>query len=320
MTLTASQCYDVIQHTLGGTPNARIPRQMILNHAGEHFYSMFKWNWRKNREALLDLRGKITFSDATWTESTKTLTSTGTFASYTFIDDDRVEITGGTGVTTGFYEVASRTDDDDIVLANSISTAGVNLGTGDIEGEMRLDTVTLPTDFGNIISISATDTIFFEIRMVTIAEMQRHRTSQVDVTSNWNYIAAVTYKGNSRTPLLEIWPTPTSNRVGAWTIFYDAKWVRLDDDQDEVPVPDFCELPFLEVVKEVARGYMREDVATMSQRLQDLEASSLFRVAKKEDGRTQPFYGPLRGGGASMFGRGSGARINYLPNAVAPPS
>lgn len=57
---------------------------------------------------------------ATFTNSTKTLTKTGAFAGYTFNSGDRIAITGGTGVTVGYYAIASKTDNDNIVLVADI--------------------------------------------------------------------------------------------------------------------------------------------------------------------------------------------------------
>jgi hypothetical protein len=67
-------------------------------------------------------------SGGTWTESSKTLTKTGAFASYTHTSGDRIYITGGTGVTPGIYTVSSKTSNNAIVLSTSLSTGGGDLG------------------------------------------------------------------------------------------------------------------------------------------------------------------------------------------------
>lgn len=59
-------------------------------------------------------------SVATFTNSSKTLTKTGAYSSYTFTSGDLVYISGGTGVTTGLYEIASKTDNNNIVLIADI--------------------------------------------------------------------------------------------------------------------------------------------------------------------------------------------------------
>lgn len=67
----------------------------------------------------LDFFG-FALSAATFTTSTKNLNETAAFAGYSFTSGDEIYISGGTGVTPGLYEIASRTDDDNIVLVADI--------------------------------------------------------------------------------------------------------------------------------------------------------------------------------------------------------
>lgn len=76
----------------------------------------------------------ISLTGATWTESSKTITKTGAFASYVFSSGDTLTITGGTGATAATYYVASRTSDDAIVLTTSIG-AGAD-GQTNIAGSL----------------------------------------------------------------------------------------------------------------------------------------------------------------------------------------
>lgn len=57
---------------------------------------------------------------ATFTNATKNLNETGAFTGYTWNSGDQIYISGGTGVTTGLYEIASKTDNDNIVLVDDI--------------------------------------------------------------------------------------------------------------------------------------------------------------------------------------------------------
>ncbi len=77
-------------------------------------------------------RIKVALATATWTQATKTLTQVGAFANYAHTPGDKIAIESGTGVTAGTYPIASRTGDDAVVLGESLSTAGVDLVTGDI--------------------------------------------------------------------------------------------------------------------------------------------------------------------------------------------
>lgn len=76
--------------------------------------------------ATLDAN-RPSFTDATWTLSTKTITATGAFANYTWAAGDHVYIRHfWHGVRWGLYEVASKTSDDAIVLTEDIADADVS--------------------------------------------------------------------------------------------------------------------------------------------------------------------------------------------------
>lgn len=70
-------------------------------------------------------------STATWTKASKTLTQTGAFTGYTFTSGDKIYITDGTDATKGIYEIAGKTDNDNITLTTEIAAS--DLGTGDIK-------------------------------------------------------------------------------------------------------------------------------------------------------------------------------------------
>lgn len=91
---------------------------------------------------------RITAGDnATWDEDTLTLTETGAFTNYSPAADDKdlLSVTSGTGATVGKYPIVSKTDNNSIVLARSISTTGRDLVAGDdivcavLEGEALAD-------------------------------------------------------------------------------------------------------------------------------------------------------------------------------------
>lgn len=308
-----------MRHTLGGGElSIELDKIGIMNQAGEFLANMHPWQWLVGTSALIDLRGLITGTTATWTASTLTLTSTGSFATYTFVAGDKLEIRGGTGATTGFFEVASRTSANAVVLASTISS--VDLATGDIDFKLRANSVALPANFRDIISISATDSLLYGVRLTSLERILQQRTSQVEVTSSWNYQAAVNYAGSPKIPRLEIWPDSTANQAGAFTIFYRSSWTRLTEDSEAIAIPEFIDSLFLRIVRYFTRGYEREDVIDMGTMLTSLMNSPEFQMAASRDGNTQPYFGRLQGGGAQMHRRRSGSKYFYISNMVSGPS
>ena len=100
----------------------------------------------------------INLATATWTAATRTLTQVG--HGYTFVANSKViNITGGTGATTGLYEIESATAND-IVLAASTTLedvqggatlSGIDLGSGNITSS---DGPWLTLTFGNATKVN----------------------------------------------------------------------------------------------------------------------------------------------------------------------
>jgi len=67
-----------------------------------------------------DCFGFVLGATGAFTTSTKNLNKTAAFTSYVWVAGDLIYINAGTGVTVGLYEIASKTDSDNIVLATDI--------------------------------------------------------------------------------------------------------------------------------------------------------------------------------------------------------
>lgn len=102
-------------------------------------WNLKPWHFRKRQVTIRTTMVSVT--GATWTESTKTLTATGLFTNTNIGAGSRFLVTDGTGALTGEYVISSRTSDNAIVLDTSMSSAGVNLTTGDITGTVQIVTV-----------------------------------------------------------------------------------------------------------------------------------------------------------------------------------
>lgn len=97
------------------------------------------YNMRRNQELSPVL---FTFSNAGWTNATKTLTQNGAFVDATV--GQTIEITGGTGVTAGSYIVTGidSTNGHYVVLDTDISTGG-DVANG-ISGEATNNKIAVP--------------------------------------------------------------------------------------------------------------------------------------------------------------------------------
>lgn len=95
---------------------------------------------------------------------------------------------------------------------------------------------------------------------------------------------------------LEIWPTPTADDAGALTVFYRRGWHTLDQDEEEVSIPEWLESVYLALVRAHARGYVREDVADLNTRVAAIRTGPLMRAAVQRDAEIQAEFGVLEGG------------------------
>lgn len=286
----------------------------VVNEVGEWLYGQHSWKFLEGREGYLNLRGSITFTGAS--SSTVTLTSTGSWADYTFLDGDKVQLTSGSGVTLGFYDVASRTDDDDIVLKTSPGTTGTSLA-----GTLSLPTIALPSDFQEMQAGHAINAESNQISImvpVTSSEVGRLRSSLSSSGATWPYHYYISHNSLG-VPIIEIYPAATTNSNNYFRILYRAKWTPLENDTDEIErLPAWLEGLFMLCVTEWTRGLLEEDSAPVDVRMGRIRASTLFHAATQQDGRIQRSYGHLRGGAVSQSRRRGG--MGYLGTEVSAPS
>lgn len=298
MALMLKHLLDHMSDTLGG---GEVPTSLdaigILNQAGEHLYSMHSWRFAQGRGALLNLRGEISGEAAAWTPGTLTLTLASAFTDYSFLEGDEIQITDGTGVTEGFYTVASRTSANAIVLESSIASGSPT----DVDFTLRPLSVDLPDDLRDIIAIESTESINRRITLSSLAEVLRARENVGVNDSHW--YAAVAWVGSPPTPILEIGPGSGSNVTGAFRIFYRSRWARLTTDSVAVDVPEYIEALLIVIARAFARGYVREDQGTLGARLAEIHAGPVFSAAVRSDGNIQPYFGKLRGGGPTIWRR-----------------
>jgi hypothetical protein len=296
MTLTMLELMELgIDQLRPNGLDAPLSKQKLVNRAGRLFCGMRSWKFLEKRSGLLDIRGDIAVTAGEWIESSKTLKETGTFEDYTFVDGDVIEITGGTNATTGTYSVASRTDDDNIVLSTSIG-ATAN-GSTDITATFDLPTIALPSDFKELRAIVLKDTVFNGFNPTSVVHIAELEASDVDVSGPWLYSGVIVHVGTPPTPVIRIHPTPTTDDNEAFICFYRAKWTELTNDSAVVAVPDYAEEALIQVTRALVKGYMEgeDDQPTLSQRLADIRAGDVFRQAVRDDALVQPYHGPIRG-------------------------
>ena len=320
MTISTKELLAQVKHELGGGDfPIELDQYAMLNQAGHHLYSMHPWAWTEGRAALLDLRGLVSGTTATWTASTSTLTATTAFADYDFLAGDELRVQSGTGATTGVYKILTNPTTSTITISGSLSAS--NLVTGNIVWRIEPQTIDLPTDLRDIVWIATTSiSSVGGVSLTSLKHVLQARSSTAAITASTGlYYAAVVFQGSPPRPLLEIWPTPSDNTTGAMRIFYRSRWAEVTTDSREVDVPDFVNDLLVWIVRAYAAGYVRSEVASIHQRLAEVKASPMFQVAARSDGMTQPSVGPITGGGGQIWRRRS-TPFPQIVNRVEAPS
>lgn len=112
---------------------------------------------------------------------------------------------------------------------------------------------------------------------------------------------------------LEIWPTPQTDKLQAFRIFYRARVAPITNaETSEIVIPEWIDDFYIELCRIYARGYQEEDDGMLHERLQSLKNSDMFFDVVEQDDGQQFELGPL-GGCAADYGKGSVRNWNTGP-------
>jgi hypothetical protein len=82
-------------------------------------------------------------------------------------------------------------------------------------------------------------------------------------------------------------------------VYYRRGWQACDSDNALIPIPDWMETLYLNLVRAFARGYERETEAGFDARLAAIKAGPVYMACQLRDKEMVSDYGALRGGAAS---------------------
>ncbi len=337
MTLTVQEALRHIGHTLAsGTDMPAIGGMRILNDAGEWLGAANQWKWLEGASATLDFNAGTdfmwlprNFRDLIAYNTTQGLTNKLILTTHQDIVELRTsEVTQTNWIYRGVithkapYENATGTvvftglptDADTLIFDDGIHDA-VTFEFDDNSSVTETDVLrqvvigataaTTVVALGNAINsapvlfMSSTDDA---TTTVTVTHDNPGTLGNIAITDSTANVTVTGMSGGrdggAPRPRLDVWPDILSDDAGAVTIFYRAGWQHLDDDDEEVTVPDWLEFLYLQCVREVARGYEREDAEPMTARLNRLKKSDIWKSMVGRDAVVQPDYGPIRNGAA----------------------
>jgi hypothetical protein len=102
-------------------------------------------------------------------------------------------------------------------------------------------------------------------------------------------------------------------------MFYRSRWAHVYEDAAAIDIPELVESLYVWIARAYAAGYERGDVASIHQRMAEIEASPLFQVAKRSDGMAQPWITRPLYGGAEIHRKRSGHGQAWVVNRIPGP-
>lgn len=166
--------------------------------------------------------------------------------------------------------------------------------------------ISLPADFGEVISLEMADTLNGQMIAVTPKEIMAWRSTPVPAAPTTFYWT-IEYQGTSAAgapvPRIALHTDPTTSQANAIRLIYRAGWTPLSADGDAAVIPTWMESLYRDFITAVARGRCEEDIATVGDRLEVVLNSSSFRAKAARDAATQVNRGQLAGGAVRTIPR-----------------
>lgn len=176
---------------------------------------------------------------------------------------------------------------------NWLNRTSISLDT--VEDQSYID---LPSAFASLDGVFSSQ-YSQAVELVRPADM--HLWRRGDYGSPRGYVAAVnTFQeaDNSLTNRLELYPTPSSAEVGAFTMAYRATWNEVASDAGDaviLTVGNHCQALFKTILIATAKGYEEEDNAGLEARIESIARSHLFINAVGKDAGQQLIVGRIPG-------------------------
>lgn len=297
MVLTLERALSVVKHAAYN--DTSVPSKDIVDEAAVRLLQMHQWRCTIKPPRHVGVRAAISFTGATWTSATRTLTKASAFTTYTHAPGDPMTIDAGATASFRAYEVQEKVSANAVILAEDI---GATDGSTDIGGTLNANrAVILPSDFGwglkSLVAANSSVTLntFEWSSMEKLAELR----SGFPLTPIGLYHGALWQAHNISTAggapawRLELWPYPTEADPDLFLVSYRVKWSRPSVDAGTLPIPEILEPLFIQILRAVTRGYEEEEEATVEDRIDRLKGSSLFMDTVNADGLMQPTMGPL---------------------------
>lgn len=343
MTLLVSDAIAHIRHTLASEDVPSIGAYRILNDAGQYMVNMHNWSWCEGAQQTLSLfkDQEYVWLPEDFREIVAVQTTNGLNSGFRLTTQERLLQLRALSVSNSFeYHAAvvhaprgaaagakltlsGVSNTDNITISDAYNpvtriTFASTIGSGeDNTGSQRYvligssDTVTASSlaaainDAPNLyLRASASGAV------VTLTHQRLGtRGNSMSVTpAGGSVTVELDDTGVDSGPVrarLDLWPTPTQDDIDRLYVYYRRGWQACDSDNALIPIPDWMETLYIDLVRAFARGYERESEAGFDARVAQIKAGPIYMAAQLRDKEMVQHLGPMQGGAVT------GVRATY---------
>jgi hypothetical protein len=334
VTLLVSDAIAHIRHTLASEDVPSIGAYRILNDAGQYMVNMHNWAWCEGVQETLSLTANqpYVWLPEDFREIMAVQTTNGLNSGFRMTTQDRLLQLRSLAVTNSFeYNGA-------VVYAPRGESASATVTVGTVVDGNRLFIADAYNPSVEFHFMTTPDDNTATARHIAVAATATANASALATAINdapnlyvrANAVGAVVYISHSRTgtrgngltftqngtaftwdvmltgidegPVrarLDLWPTPSQDETDRLMVYYRRGWQACDSDNALIPIPDWMETLYLNLVRAFARGYERETEAGFDARLAAIKAGPVYMACQLRDKEMVSDYGALRGGAAS---------------------
>lgn len=337
MTLLVSDAIAHIRHTLASEDVPSIGAYRILNDAGQYMVNMHNWAWCEGaqqtlsltanqdyvwlpedfreiiavqptnglnqgfrlttQERLLQLRSLAVANSfefngtVVYAPRAKAAEATVTFSSLSSGSNIVVSDAYNPSTTFTFKTALGDADDDTttsrfVVLGSTTTTAAANFAKA-INDAPHL-----------YLRASASGAV-----VTVVHQREGTRGNSMTLTPSGGSMTVLTddvgVDGGPVRARLELWPSPSQDETDRLMVYYRRGWQSCDSDNALIPIPEWMETLYINIVRAFARGYERESEGPSDVRLAQIKQGPVYAAAQLRDKEAMQHMGPLRGGAVS---------------------
>lgn len=154
--------------------------------------------------------------------------------------------------------------------------------------------VVLPSDVLRVHSITPA-ALGQALTLVSFDTWIQYQKQGIQPNGYVGYVGGDVGSGGAYTRRLFLYPTPSANLTGALSMIYRGGWTEIlagDDAGTFIGIPPFMEPLYLEVLRAVAYGYEENDNGSVSQRMEMVKNSRVYKDAVAVDVNSVPYTQP----------------------------